>query len=325
MDDTARFETDPFLVLLTDALRAGPGSPQWHQAIEELRARNLQDADEYRLICTVREHLASGREYRSIRPGPGFTRKVMQAVEREAERIGRRPSVGTVIAGLGAVLVLATVVALAIRLVGDSQQGQVPDELAGVFAGTIIAPRDLAGGVGPEWRTIGEAPVPSRDRRGLLAARVPRTDMPRGSGLATAAGIAPSQMFLLEATLGLTRADEVPDVQLFVADDGDFSRQPQASSGGRELVAWLSAGQLKVVRDGKVVGSAPKMADKRQWNLTIRVSSRHAIVEVDGRSIFKGEHGLAADRPRYAGVRFLTRGQERTEALWLQSLRVLKP
>ena len=30
-------EADPFLKLLTDALRAGPGSPEWHQAVAQLR------------------------------------------------------------------------------------------------------------------------------------------------------------------------------------------------------------------------------------------------------------------------------------------------
>src|SRR4051812_48367275 len=62
-------ETNPLFPLLTDALRAGPGSPEWHQAVAKLRAEGLADSDEYKLLVTVREHLASGRDYKSIRAG----------------------------------------------------------------------------------------------------------------------------------------------------------------------------------------------------------------------------------------------------------------
>ena len=65
------FDSDAFLTLLTDALRAGPGSPQWHDALRTLRAGGIEHADEYRLLVAAREHLESGREYRSIRAGPG--------------------------------------------------------------------------------------------------------------------------------------------------------------------------------------------------------------------------------------------------------------
>jgi len=37
MARAAEIESDPFFELLTDALRAGPGSPQWHQAVQRLR------------------------------------------------------------------------------------------------------------------------------------------------------------------------------------------------------------------------------------------------------------------------------------------------
>lgn len=324
MNDTARFESDPFLLLLTDALRLGPGSPQWHQAIEELRARNLHDSDEYRLICTVREHLASGRDFRSIRPGPGFTRKVMEAIDRQADRQGRRPSISAIIAVLGAVLALAALVAVVVKLVGGSGQGEIPPELSGVFASTIIAPRDLAGGVAPEWQTVGEPPVASRDRRGLVAAQVPRSNTPRVSGLVSASAIRSSQTFMVDAALAVGRAEEGPDVQVFVAEELERPG-PQASGGGRELVAWVSNGQVKVVRDGAVVATGPKLAEKGNASIAIRVSQYHVMVEVDGRTVFRGPNGLSGDRPRYAGLRFLTRGQERTEAVSVQSLRILKP
>ena len=79
----ANMETDPFFTLLTDALRAGPGSPQWHDAIASLRQQGLEGADEHRLLIEARENLESGREFRAVRAGPGFTRKLMSEIEKE--------------------------------------------------------------------------------------------------------------------------------------------------------------------------------------------------------------------------------------------------
>src|SRR5882757_6124178 len=79
-----QFDSDQFLKLLTEALRAGPGSPQWHEAVNQLKHSTVADADEYRMLINAREHLESGRDYRSIRAGPGFTRKLMSAIDEEA-------------------------------------------------------------------------------------------------------------------------------------------------------------------------------------------------------------------------------------------------
>jgi len=64
MAETLDFESDLQLVALTDALRAGPGSPEWRDAVARIRAQGGDQADEYLLLCTAREHLASGKSYR---------------------------------------------------------------------------------------------------------------------------------------------------------------------------------------------------------------------------------------------------------------------
>src|SRR3954454_5027211 len=88
MPDT-NVQADPMFQLLTDALRAGPGSPEWHQAVSKLRQGGVEHSDEYKLLVTVREHLESGRDYRSIRAGPGFTRKVFESIEQERAATGK--------------------------------------------------------------------------------------------------------------------------------------------------------------------------------------------------------------------------------------------
>ena len=81
---TLDFESDQFLQLLTDALRAGPGSPEWHEAVETLRTNGIEQKDEYRLLISARENLEKGKEYRSVRAGPGFSRKLNEALDTES-------------------------------------------------------------------------------------------------------------------------------------------------------------------------------------------------------------------------------------------------
>src|SRR5947199_4461249 len=77
------FESDQFLQLLTDALRAGPGSPEWHEAVEALRTNGIEQKDEYRLLISARENLEKGKDYRSVRAGAGFARKLNDALDSE--------------------------------------------------------------------------------------------------------------------------------------------------------------------------------------------------------------------------------------------------
>src|SRR5215204_1027513 len=69
------------LELLTEALRAGPGTPQWREALATIDV--TPGADEFRLLCAARERLASGSSYREVRAGPRFTRNVFDAIEHD--------------------------------------------------------------------------------------------------------------------------------------------------------------------------------------------------------------------------------------------------
>src|SRR6478672_10528936 len=88
--------------LVTDALRAGPGTPPWQAA---LKALPQSAADEYTQLYQVRESLESGRSYREIHPGPAFTRDVMAGVERESQRRDH-PSITTWIITISAAVIL---------------------------------------------------------------------------------------------------------------------------------------------------------------------------------------------------------------------------
>jgi hypothetical protein len=67
MTQSMDLESEQFMTLLTDALRAGPGSPEWHQAVGALRASGgAKGADEMQMLVRAREDLESGRGLRRM-------------------------------------------------------------------------------------------------------------------------------------------------------------------------------------------------------------------------------------------------------------------
>src|SRR5215204_5175060 len=107
-------ESDPFLTLLTHALRAGPGSPEWHQAVGKLRGEGADGSDEYKLLAAAREHLESGRDFRAVRAGPGFTSRLLTRIDGESATRSGVPTANVImivsalaiVAALGAVALL---------------------------------------------------------------------------------------------------------------------------------------------------------------------------------------------------------------------------
>src|SRR5690349_14904038 len=117
MAQSMDLQSDQFMTLLTDALRAGPGSPEWHQAVGVLRASGgAQGADEFQMLVRAREDLESGRDYRSVRGGPGFTRKVLTEIEQEAPGKSRGLPSANLIALLAGGVLIAVVTVIAVIL-----------------------------------------------------------------------------------------------------------------------------------------------------------------------------------------------------------------
>ena len=88
----------------------GPGTPAWHEALLGLQAIQRQRRRRIiKALLAAREHLESGRDYRSIRAGPGFTAKVMQAVEEEQTGRSAAPA---------STATIATIIAVAAGLMG---------------------------------------------------------------------------------------------------------------------------------------------------------------------------------------------------------------
>jgi hypothetical protein len=326
-----QFDSDQFLKLLTEALRAGPGSPQWHEAVNQLKNSTLADADEYRMIINAREHLESGRDYRSIRAGPGFTKKVMSAIDEEAAAAGQAPatsSAGTV-ALVAGICIIAVIVIVAVIWYRGSPPQPSPTDLANiVFAQTTISTDfTQTQTIPPEWRSLGLPPVISSRSRGLAGPHVkpaPGDDKDhRGGGIYSASGMPATQTFAFEAAVRQYKVSENV-VQIFITDTPDFDQNPKASSP-RELVCYLLNGTINIAKpDGSIQGSGSKAKDLN--HIRIKLDKQFVVIENDGQTLYSGKHDLSPEKARYAGVRFLVKPSEKPlEDVTVHSVRVLKP
>jgi hypothetical protein len=338
---------DPFLKLLTDALRAGPGSPEWHQAVAKLRetgADNGQSAkggktDEYRMLIAAREHLESGKEYRSVRAGPGFTRKLMHEIEEQST--GGKPrglptaTLIAIISGLVILLIAGIVVWQVVkRPPVETPKGTVEDLLrirGELMNETAVARFDAPSSTIPDnWKTIGRLPLDPR--KGLHPAAGASVGEPStspsaiGGGIVAPGPIAPDEPFVAEAYLHLGNPSENTLVEFFVSTDPNFS--PDRATSTNDLVWLLQGTNQKVMLSGREQAKSPRPAPPpgdTAASIPIRVLVNHdsAIVESNGQRLWSGPHELPA-LPRYVGVRFLRTGPKGPEPAQVVSIRVMK-
>src|SRR5438046_2493736 len=106
------------LQLLTDALRADPGTPEWRAALATVPA--LGAVDEHKLLYAARERLASGRRYREVRAGPGFTRKVFESIDDESSAVSKPLPSANIIAAISALAILGILAVVAFFIIPKS-------------------------------------------------------------------------------------------------------------------------------------------------------------------------------------------------------------
>ena len=324
-------ENDEFLRLLTDALRAGPGSPQWHQAVLRVRGQEeAKGADEYKLLMQAREHLESGKEYRSVRAGAGFTRRVFQGIEDEADAASRAPSIGNLIAVVAALVILAVVVTVGFLLMrgGNGGQGDANDLARQVFTQTIVS-TSFDGPLPAQWRPIGQLGLEvGKGRRGLddqglrLARSGGEKDAYLGGGIVTATPIPAGQTWAAEAELRPSRTAEGVITQLFVTDQTDFS--PNRGTSGHELTVVLRGGRISILSPNGREEIQSKV-EKGDISVRLAVNKGTAVIFVGEQRLWAGPHQLDAQKPRLFGVRLLRRGNDARDAAVVQSIRLLQP
>jgi hypothetical protein len=335
---TLDFESDQFLQLLTEALRAGPASPEWHQAVARLRTEHSAEIDEFKLLVAARQHLESGKEYRSVRAGPEFTRKIMTSLEAEEPAIARRHTkvpTANLIAVVSALLMIAVVVVVVWFLIpGKNEVPVAVDALASTYFSEPALNVSFDSPLDPQWRSFGALKLDVGNGLSPVPALDDATE-PSGGGIYWNQPLDASQPISIEAAL---RVNQTPDnliAQIFVTDQPEFS---ETRGTGQHELAWsLQNGQATLVLpSGNVATQSPKLREvPTTLNVRLIMDATNTIVEMGGKQIWKGEHGLGS-KSRYVGLRFLradlqsksskdsARHASDKDALVFQSLRVLK-
>lgn len=315
------FDRDAFLELLTEALRAGPGSPSWHDAVRVLRDAGARpDLDEYHLLLRAREHLESGKGWRAVRAGPQFTRDLLDALERQPNGAGSHRWTNVLSAG-AVVAIAAAIVGLILLLRGGEETPPDPaNPLAAVlFTRTVLETTFDAAPEGKRWQTVGSLPL--RFDRGLRAGG-PGENV--GGGVVAAEAFAAAQPVAIEAVLRLKKPTDDVVPQLFVASSDGFI--PATGTSSRELALLLQGASVKLALPGGELLSLTKLEPSHPSELRLRLTldAESALVDVDGRRLWAGAHGLGETAPRRLGVRFL-QARATGDATSVASLRVLMP
>src|SRR5436190_15011609 len=174
------FASDQFLQLLTDALRAGPGSPEWHEAVEALRTNGIAEKNEYRLLISARENLEKGKKYRSVRAGPGFGRKLDDALD--AEATGRKGAPTTsVVAIVSAGLLLAAAAVLLYLLFPGGAPTAAIEKLSTTYFVEPVLERGFDYSIAKDFDRIGSLNIETQ--RGLHPAGEDQSVALSGGGI----------------------------------------------------------------------------------------------------------------------------------------------
>jgi len=319
------FDTDSFGQLLTDALRAGPGSPAWHDAVARLRTGGISDGEDFALLLAARETLESGKSFRQIRPGPVFTARVLAAVEAQGDRAGKPKSWTAPIIAILATLAALAAVALIVRTVMPT----IPTDrqtLADLESQTF--PRDLwsihfDGQVPPGWKTIGSlTPSFTAELRPPASASA---DDYQGCGIVTTTPLPAEQPAAIEVTLRLADPTDQVIAQVFITDRADFSADrgispheltwtlqplPSVQRKGPSAASARPQFEPQVVLPDGTFASIAQNIPKPRDTITIRIMFNEvfAVVQSDGKRLYAGPHQLSTNQPRFVGVRFLRRG-----------------
>jgi hypothetical protein len=316
------FESDAFLTVLTEALRAGPGTPQWHDAVRTLRAGGIQHADEYRMLVIAREHLDAGKEYRSVRAGPGFSQKLMAAIEAESAGRGHgSPPTSTTIAAASAAIMLLVLLAIGYLLWHAAGRTAGGNDGTTILTDTVTRLGEGSATTLPaDWRAVGGLDFDLA--RSSIKASPATHSSPTGGALMYQRSIDPSEPFSVAAAVRIQRADDNLVAQVFITDDPAFSEENATTA--HELVWSLKGNRAQVVVPSGRVEAQTDLPGNPKDPLLVRVmiDGAQTTVSLNNKPFWSGPNGLEPDKPRYVGIRFLQRENGATDSVVFQVVRV---
>jgi hypothetical protein len=289
-----------------------------------LRLIGASDSNDYELLIRARQNLESGKEYRAVRAGPGFTKRLMGTLEDRGGAQRHSTPISTWIAILsGAVLVGAIGLIIFVVTRGGGPLPAV-DSLANTYFVNTLLNSSFDGNLSSsDWLEIGTLRVETW--HGLRPNIDEASEYQLGGGIFWSQPLKPDTPVEIEATVRIQRPSKDLIAQVFItADPQSFSEDKGISP--RELIWLFQSGQQKILLPGGRVEAQNLVGrDRAGLNLRIALDRDVAIIEEQSKRLWAGEHGLA-NKPRYVGIRFLRTGSEREDAgIAFTSLRVQTP
>ncbi|HEX8339683.1 MAG TPA: hypothetical protein VF624_02115 [Tepidisphaeraceae bacterium] len=295
-------EDEQLAQLLGEALRRGPGSPEWHDALARTHDGSAEaadeTADETQRLLAARDRLGRGKDYRSVRAGPAFTEAVFANLDAPSGR--PRSMLLTLIAAGCAAAVMVSVAM--ILIVTSRARTTTGDELARQL---FITPLHAYAFLRPDASTL---------------ALDPSWHIDRGSGLRPAAP-AEAQRLELPTALDLTRPVCVECVVTIARPvDTKFALSATGGgSGGPRIEMELSRSAVTASHNNDTVRVRREMRPGTAV-LRLKLARDHATAEVDGKPVWDGPIDFG-ESARLA-IEFRGVGRE-TAALRLEAVRVL--
>jgi hypothetical protein len=309
-------DKDQLAELLAEALRAGPGSGPWREAVSRIKA-DSSSSDEYQLLLSTRENLEKGKNFREIRAGAGFTRKLMDGLERDQNRSDSKGiPTPTIVAIVAVAAILGALAWIGYHLLPRGENGHTTADLSATYFTTESASAKFAGSAPAGWRVIGSLPLD------FTAGLRPGTDdQTAGGGIVLAAPIGNDEPFALEVEMKLAHPADSLVTQIFVSTSGDFSDDRATSS--HELLWSLRGRSQQVVLDGRVLPVSAAPLKDGAVHVRLLMNRDQAIIECNGQRLWAGAHELSAT-PRWPGVRFICSNPAGKRGVDVLSIKILK-
>jgi len=178
------------------------------------------------------------------------------------------------------------------------------------------------GALPSDWRTIGRLPV--EFTRSAMRHKLGAETTATGGGVSWTQPIAPDEPFAVVASVRVNKPEENLIAQIFVTDQPEFGDDNGTTP--HELV-WLIQGQQMqvILPSGRVVAQSDQAKNQRgSMTISVTVDRDQASVDFGSKRerLWSGVSGLDPTKPRYVGVRFLTRSNDAGDGVVFQSVRV---
>lgn len=312
------FESDQLLVLLTDALAAGPGSPAWHAAVTQLRDSGVDSADEMTLLLRAREHLESGKDFRTIRAGAGFTKQLMSSLDATPITAPTRQS-NRLLVGVSVAIIAVALAAVIVLLIRSSNDATNDNTNSGVLINNV-ASVDFEDGIPDDWEHIGGLSLTTT--RNLLRPEDKGPADATGAGLGWKKVLPAAEPFTFSAACRLPKTDSDWVAQMFISDAAAFRTGTGVTA--HEFV-WLCQGHsVSVISpSGQVLTQQTLPTDSRNYlPVRLTVNGSHIVVEQSNRQLWAGENELDPTKPRTVGLRFIKAGKNLADDIGFSRVRI---